>query len=492
MENIEGVRPLVSMNGEAQNEAAKFAPDDAGNDDDDDVASGNDSSSNVESSSASVGRIGSASGASVAASDASPIDEQSFGVEAIDKRTLHVRLKCPDADFPALVAHTVFRPIYARDVQTATSKAVGQRDDDARIASPSAPTNGAFRFGSQSIDKVVLERAENYWDARAVKLDRVQFVETKSAEETLNKYRAGEIDLVTNVALEPLAVKLLTSYQDFQRETFGALNFYRFNLSRPPFDDVRVRRALALAINRDKLNRDTHGDTIVPARTFMPSNRTIDNVNLDSEIRLTHDISKARELMIEAGYEDAVNFPVVRLLINRNDEQRAVALAVAEMWRTALGIETQIVIKDWSDYEAAVRAGDFDIARRSHVMQTPDESNNMRLMFETESLNDSSAAASQNLSPGTQASANQTSSPNDSAASTLEADFFSGIATGREALEIMPAVPLYFAASFSLTKPYVSNFSRNMLDATSLKHIEIDTVWQPPDEAAKITIKYGE
>lgn len=483
MENIEGVRPLVSMNREMQNEAANLAL----SDDD-----GNEASSN--NSSAAVGSNGNPSGTSVAASDASPIDEQAFGVEAVDKRTLRVRLKRPDTDFPSLVAHTVFRPIYARESQKGLSSggAVVRGDDEAPITSPSVPTNGAFRLGSQSIDKVVLERAEHYWDARAVKLDRVQFVETKDAEETLNRYRAGEIDLVTNVALEPLAVKLLTSYQDFQRETYGALNLYRFNLSRPPFDDARVRHAFALAINRDKLNRDTHGDTIVPARTFMPSDATIDILNADSEIRLTHDITKARELIRDAGYEGEGSFPVVRLLINRNDEQRAVAFAVAGMWRVTLGIETQIIVKDWSDYEAAVSTGDFDIARRSHVMQTPDESNNMRLMFETESFNNQFADASRKFSSDAQINLNQSSTLNGATPSPLQADLLPDIATDRKALEFLPAVPLYFAASFSLAKPYVANFDRNMLDATSLKHIKIDTAWQPPDEAAKIIIKHGE
>ncbi len=484
MENIEGVRPLVSMNREVPNEAANLA-----SDDDD----GNEASSN--NSSAAVGSYGNSYSTSVAASDASPIDELAFGVEAVDGRTLRVRLKRPDADFSSLVAHTVFRPIYARDAQTAlsSSEAATRRDDEASIVSPSVPTNGAFRLSSQSIDRVVLERAESYWDARAVKLDRVQFVGTKDVEETLNRYRAGEIDLVTNVALEPLAVKLLTSYQDFQRETFGALNFYRFNFSRPPFDDVRVRRAFALAINRDKLNRDTHGDTTVPARMFMPAEATTDILNADTENRLTHDITKARELMRDAGYEGEGSFPVVRLLINRNDEQRAVALAVAEMWRIAIGIETQIIVKDWSDYEAALRAGEFDIARRSHVMQTPDESNNMRLMFEMETVNNSSADASRNdFSPDTQSGANQASSLNGAMPSPLETNLLPDISTDRKALELLPAVPLYFAASFSLAKPYLTNFNRNMLDATSLKHIRIDTAWRPPDEATKIVIKYGE
>ena len=480
MENIEGVRLLINTNTEAVN-TEKVNPGT-----EKDVTPDDASLSNAG------GSLGgnNASGAMETALSAPPVDEQNFGVEAIDSRTLRVRLKRPDADFPTLVAHTVFRPVYTREgdqVLPRTDDASGQ-NENAALTSPRFPTNGAFRLSSQSPDKVILERAENYWDAQTVKLDRVQFVDTKGTEETLNRYRAGEIDLVTNVALEPLVVKLLASYRDFQRETFGALNFYRFNASRPPFDDARVRRALALAVNRDRLNRDTLGDTMVAAEQFIPTDEKTHTDDANSQPHLAHDVNQARQLLADAGYEGGLNFPTVRLLVNRNDEQRAVALAIAEMWRTALGIETQIIVKDWNDYEAALRLRDYDIARRSHVMQTPNETNNVRLMFETENLN----GLSDGVSPNLQVNEQPSSSTNDLQNLPGEARGFSEIINEQKALEILPAMPLYFAASFSLTKPYVANFDRNILDATSLKHIKIDTTWQPPDEASKITIKYNE
>ena len=170
-----------------------------------------------------------------------------LGARASDANTLVVRLKRPDALFPALVAHTVFRPVHELGAHADLTPAQAGR------GGPQAPedektliTNGAFRLRGRAEGGVVLERAENYWGASGVQLERVRFVATANAEEALAQYRAGRVDAVTNAAFEPLALKLLTPHEDFRRQIFGALTYYQFNMTRAPFDDLRVRRALAL------------------------------------------------------------------------------------------------------------------------------------------------------------------------------------------------------------------------------------------------------
>ncbi|MEJ7616850.1 MAG: ABC transporter substrate-binding protein [Pyrinomonadaceae bacterium] len=142
----------------------------------------------------------------------------SFGAHAVDDFTLRVRLVRPNANFPNLVTHTVFRPVH--------------RADSDLTVSPSAHivTNGAFQFHEATRESVTLARAPNYWDAERVQLSRVKFLNAPDTEEALALYRAGEIDAVTNANLEPLAVKLLSPYRDFRRSTFGALVYYEFNL----------------------------------------------------------------------------------------------------------------------------------------------------------------------------------------------------------------------------------------------------------------------
>src|SRR4029078_818248 len=96
------------------------------------------------------------------------------------------------------------------------------------IDEPGIVTNGAFSLSRLAGDSVELARAESYWDAASVQLERVRFVGSRDTESALAAYRAGEVDVVSNAAVEPLAVKLLTPYEDFHRETFAALNYYRF------------------------------------------------------------------------------------------------------------------------------------------------------------------------------------------------------------------------------------------------------------------------
>src|SRR5262249_17446867 len=151
------------------------------------------------------------------------------GAEALDDHVLRVHLKHADSNFPALVAHSVFRPVkLENDAQL-------QRLSPAQLIS-----NGAFSLARTESDRVLLERANQYWGRNSVELESVEFV-AADPESALAAYRAGHIDAVSNAPFEPLAVKLLTPYKDFRRATYGALTYYSFNTSKPPFDDVRVR-----------------------------------------------------------------------------------------------------------------------------------------------------------------------------------------------------------------------------------------------------------
>ncbi len=413
---------------------------------------------------------------------------QPFGVEAIDDYTLRVRLLRSDAGFPALVSHPVFRPVYKLD-SLFTDQSAG--------ANSRPVSNGAFQLSKVENEGVVLERAKNYWDVQSVALQRVQFVPAKDAEAALAAYHAGEVDAVTNAGFEPLALKLLAPYKDFRRETFGALTYYSFNTSRPPFDDVRVREALSIAIDRDRISQDQLGGATEPAKKFLPAPTThgADAAHAQAPL-IGHDVARARQLMTEAGYPpEAGKFPKVRLLVNRNAQQRQVAETIAAMWRSALGVETEIVLKDWEEYEIAYAAGDYDVARRSYVMQTADDSSTLREMFEPEvapvaisaqateqTAEKKTEDAKNGVGDGVKENGEKPPNPINPAPILSEA----------QALRELPAMPIYFASSYALVKPYVVGFDTNLLDAPSLKHVRIDTSWQQPKQASFIWFKSSE
>jgi oligopeptide transport system substrate-binding protein len=412
-----------------------------------------------------------------------------FGVEAIDDYTLRVRLQRPDPGFPALASHPIFRPVHKLD------NAV---NDSSSAAHASPVSNGAFQLSKIEGDGVVLERAKNYWDAQSVSLQRVHFVPAKDAESALAAYRAGEVDAVTNAGFEPLALKLLAPYRDFRRATFGALTYYSFNTSRPPFDDARVREALNLAIDRDRISEDQLGGATEPAKKFLPAQLTQASGGEQTVgAPIERDVERARQLLAEAGYPEGEKFPKIRLLINRNAQQRQVAETIAAMWRSELKIETEIIQKDWAEYEIAFRAGDYDLVRRSYVMQTADESSSLRGMFESEPapvVPDSKASeqsAEKKAEDRKQAGVDPLKE-NGEKPSGLASPTPSPILSEAQALRELPAMPIYFASSYALVKPYVRGFEANLLDAPSLKHVRIDTSWQQPVPAGMIWFKSGE
>jgi len=379
-----------------------------------------------------------------------------------------VRLRRPDMNFPALVAHPVFRPVKLRD-ENATG----------RLVANGLVSNGAFSLAKTESERVLLERANNYWDKDQVTLQRVEFVGEKDVESALAAYRAGEVDAVTNAAFEPLAIKLLTPYQDFRRTTYGALTYYSFNTTHAPFDDVRVREALTLGIDRERISEDDMGGATEPAKRFLPDTEPASQkpVVEKSEL-LEKDYERAKALLAESGFPDGRGFPKIRLLINRNEQQRVLAQSIAAMWRNVLNVETEIIVKNWDDYETAIRADDYDVVRRGIVMQTTDELTNIRMLFQ-EGFQSTAQVAPGLKEPTPESTAEvQKGKPSIGKEKTVGRP---AIETEEQALNDLSVMPIYFASSYALVKPYVTGFDSNVLDAPSLKTVRINSTWKPPE-----------
>lgn len=402
-----------------------------------------------------------------------------FGVEATDELVLRVWLVEPDKDFPALSAHPAFRPVFVQEGEFENLESA------AKIV-----TSGAFRVISADKTGVALESNKNYWNARAVNLERVKIVPMKDPDAALAAYRAGELDAVTNAKFEPLAVKLLASYRDFRRSPFNAVTFYEFNPKREVFADRRIRQALSLAIDRERLTADELDGAGAPARSLLPHSERREDFRFDAE--------QARRMLAEVGFKNGKDFPKIKLLVNRNDMQRHVARAVAAQWKQNLGIETEIVTSSFEELEQTLNAGDFDLVRRVRVLPTTDETANLQLMFETET----DANEQLHISPEAEQSETESGSPEQAEAPKIggiemprlvpnEKDTTSvALEAGRSeiqrvkildeetALKEFPAIPLYYPLTYALVKPYVKNFETNMLDAPELKAVEIESNWQ--------------
>ncbi len=380
------------------------------------------------------------------------------GIVAESPRVLRIDLVHPDKDLPKLLAHPIFRPVFA----------TAEKDDP-----KAAPiTNGAFKLASFNAESLILDRSETYWDREAVKLERVSFVTAASPEKALEAYREGKVDAVSNAEFSPAALKLLEPFDDFRRTAHNALNLYEVNTTRTPFNDRRVRQALALAIEREKITEGELQGTTRPADGFLPA-------GTKTEQRLASDVQRARTLLDEAGFPDGTGFPVIQLVINRNDTQQRIAKAVAEMWKQNLGIDTNLMVRDQAEIEAARESRAFDLIRRGFVLPTADETVSMLSIFGTPSKTEpvDPLASPEPVSPFRRENSNGGPSASTDAAEQIPATPAT-ILTEEEALYQLRSIPLYFPTSYSLVKPYVKGFDLNALDAPSLKSVEIDPNWR--------------
>lgn len=391
-------------------------------------------------------------------------DTSDLRVAAIDERTLQVSLDARDPDFPKLVAHPIFRPIFGDG-----SEFEGEKPN------PGIVTNGAFTIASVDSEGIGLTPSQNYWGRDSIKLERVQFVPMEDAEQALDAYRSGELDAVTNAEFSPLALKLLEPYQDFRRTTHNALNLYEFNHRIYPYDDRRVREALAIAIERERLVESELEGTTQPALRFLPfGGKVSDKVSQDRE--------KARDLLDQAGFPNGENFPTVRLVINRNDTQQRVAKTVAEMWKRNLNLKAEIIVKEPKELEEARKVGDYDLMRRGVVLPTVNELAGFTAIFggggrPPSGIYDEKGMRILDDNPLNRMLPPESSASGRNTGSEEKNSIF--IRSEEEALYQFYAIPLYFPTAYSLVKPYVTGFEINSIDAPVLKDVVIDNTWQP-------------
>ena len=400
---------------------------------------------------------------------AKPVPKE-FGVAAVDETTLRVTLEVPDKDFPKLVANSIFLPIYGDGVEFDTDPL------DADIV-----TNGPFIVAGVGKDSILLDRSDTFWGKGTVSLEQVRFVFKDSAEAALTAYKKGEIDALTNAEFEPLALKILSPYDDFRQTTHSALNMYQFNMKNAPFSDQRIREALAISVDRERLTQVELEGTARPAMSFLP-------LGGNKNSALTLDVQKAKQLLETAGFAGGVGFPKIRLLINRNDTQQRIARAVARMWKQNLNLDTEIIVKEWSEVDAARSAGDYDLVRRGVVLPTVDESAAMTAIFgqstESELQPRVPGTANDKVAKLPASVVDENESRETSGSSDIRSDGAAQIGSvgknsEEDALRELNAIPLYFPMAYSLVKPYVRGFDVNGLDAAALENISIDSSWQP-------------
>ncbi|HTJ77451.1 MAG TPA: peptide ABC transporter substrate-binding protein [Rariglobus sp.] len=306
--------------------------------------------------------------------------------------------------------------------------------------------------------RLVVTRSPTYWDRATVKLDEIDFMPIESGETEERMFRSGQLEKTESLPLNKIAVYKRDFPLMYREDPYYGVYFYRLNVTKPPLNDVRVRRALAIAIDRDAIVRDILRGGQKPAWNFTPP-----SPSFVSTARIPDNLTEARRLLSEAGYPDGKNFPHVELLYNTLEAHRTIAEAIQQMWKTRLGVDITLRNQEWKVYLDSQNTGNYQITRAGWIGDYPDPSTFVGMWM-------------------TGAGNNQTGWSNSTydrllRASTSAATEAERMADYQQLEQILadevPVIPIYFYTHVYALNPYVKGWVPQIIDNRAWKWIDL-------------------
>lgn len=365
-------------------------------------------------------------------------DAAQVGVKAVDAKTLEVELRAAAPQFLGLTSFQTLMPLNKKAVE---ANANWWKDPKTIVS------NGPFKMTAwnhrQSIE---CEKNENYWDANTVKLQKLVFNLVDSQQTALTLFETGQLDMGMN----PVPQEFDRLKQDGKLVVTPQLStyFYRFNTTKKPFNDARVRKALAFAIDREAIVKSITKAGEVPANAMIPYG--IPDAELGKDFRKVGgelfssqmNVAEAKKLLAEAGYPEGKGFPVVSILHNNDEKHAKIAQAIQEMWKNNLGINVKINSQEWQVYLDAEDNLNYDIARAGWVADYVDPMT-FADMFVTKGGNNDTGWSNPEYDKAI-AEANATGDQTKRMAAMHRAE--------KLFIDEMPVMPIYF-----YTQPYLFN-----------------------------------
>jgi oligopeptide transport system substrate-binding protein len=388
---------------------------------------------------------------------------EDLGVSAIDPYTLRVEMQKPTAFFPKMTPHYAFSIVPQQAIEkygelwTQPKNFVGCGPYKVTEVSP--------------YNQVVLKKSQTYWDKEHVHIDKIVMLPIQEQSQNVNLYRAGELDAVYSGNLPSALIRELKHYKDFQGGPQFSTYYYSLNVKRKPFNDIRVRRALNLAVDKEAIAYKYVGRGELPATTFVPPGIA----GYVPPQAPKYDPDQARKLLSEAGFPGGKGFPPITIYYNTLETHRTAAQAVQRMWKEQLHIDVELQNEEWQTFQARRERRDFDVSRDAWVGDYMDPSTFLDLLTE-DTLNNHSGWVDPKYSKlMSQADAE----PNEQKRNQLlrEAEAY--------LIDQAPIVPVYFYALNYLKKPWVKGWYPNLLDQHPLKSVSIDPDWNKQPIAAK-------
>ncbi len=381
-----------------------------------------------------------------------------MGVRAIDDYTLEIELENSTPYFLGLLTHSTSYAMHRASVE----------EHGDRVTRPgNFVTNGAYMLDEWVVQShIKLVRNPYYWDNESTVIDEVYFHNTENRSAEVSRYRAGELDIsydglpvtqldwiMENLADELVVAPYLGSY------------YYGFNMERPPFkDNLPLRKALTLAINRDIIAGEIRKAGELPAYGWVPPVAGYESQQIpEAAWTQAEREAEAKRLYAEAGYS-AENPLRTEIVYNTEESHRAIAVAIAAMWRQVLGVETQILNQEWKVFLDTRRQKlETEVFRGGWIGDYNDANTFAALFLSNSQINDAGydserydelvrlAAAENDL--------------------VKRAEYLEE--AERQLLEDLPIMPIYFYVTSRLIKPWVVGYESNIMNHHHSKNFKL-------------------
>ncbi|MEZ8113355.1 ABC transporter substrate-binding protein [Vibrio splendidus] len=371
-------------------------------------------------------------------------DKSELGVKAVDANTLVVELDTAVPYFVMMMGHTTMKPVHQATVE---------KFGDQWTKPGNFVGNGAFAVDKWVVnERLVLKRNDQYWNNDKTVLNKVTFLPIENQVAEMNRFLSGEIDFTNELPTEHFK-RLKKEYaEDVSVAGNLCTYYYIFNTKKAPFDDVRVRKAISYAIDRNVVSDAILAQGQKPAYFLTPEITAGFNPELPAYGKMSQKErnEEAARLLEEAGYgkDNPLNF---NLLYNTSENHKKIAVALGSMWKKTLGLKVTLENQEWKTYLSSKDSGDFEVARAGWCGDYNEASSFLTLM------------KSNNTTGGVHYDSAEYDQIIDKALNSTSAEEREALYLEAEALmaKDMPIAPIYQYVKSRLLNPHVGGFPTN-------------------------------
>lgn len=387
---------------------------------------------------------------------------EEVGVKTPDEHTLVLQLREPMPNLSLRLLHYTWFPLPAEHIE----KHGGMLDRRSEWTRPEHWVgNGAYILTEHRFNDYVEVRANPlYYRAEQVQNKGVRFLPVVNGFTETRMFWNGKLHITNNVPPEIIDSATRHAPEAYCQDPYYCTIFYRLNTLRAPLNDVRVRRALSLAINRDALVRDVVRGAGEAAYGFTPPGVGYATPTLGVPREDAARTAEARRLLAEAGFPNGQGFPSLELMTSSREVQKVTAEAIQAMWQKKLGIHIEIRACEWTAYKAAQQNMQYDISSSSWSGDYLDPATFIDL-FQSKGGNNNTGWRSDRYDRLLHA-AHSAGKVTERLKNLAEAE---GIL-----LNEMPIIPLYQAHRTYLKDPRITGWHALLLDQHPLDAVSVD------------------